>query len=84
MKSVKTSAMESSMNADEPLSPNWHLCHLVIAATYTTEPLEQPLPQHPPLDWGRRATYSIRVCDIAGGHLSMLQEPNVQIMDERL
>jgi hypothetical protein len=43
MKSVKASAMESSMNADEPLSPNRHVCHLVIAATFTAEPLEQPL-----------------------------------------
>jgi hypothetical protein len=43
MKSVKTSAISSSMNADEPLSPSRHLCHLAIAAIFTAEPLEQPL-----------------------------------------
>ena len=31
------------MTADESPAPNRHLCHLAIAATFTSEPLAQPL-----------------------------------------
>ena len=40
--------------------------------------------EDPALGWGRRATNGVRVCDVAGGHSSMLQEPNVQILAEQL
>ena len=40
--------------------------------------------EDPSLGWGRRATHGVRVCDVAGGHSSMLQEPNVQILAEQL
>jgi hypothetical protein len=40
--------------------------------------------EDPSLGWGRRATHGVRVCDIAGGHSSMLQEPHVQNLAEQL
>jgi thioesterase domain-containing protein len=40
--------------------------------------------EDPSLGWGRRATHGVRVCDVAGGHSSMLQEPHVQILAEQL
>jgi thioesterase domain-containing protein len=38
----------------------------------------------PLLGWGRRATHGVRVDDVPGGHSSMLQEPDVQILAEKL
>ena len=32
------------------------------------------------LGWGSRTTGKVRVCDIPGGHSSMLQEPNVHVL----
>jgi FkbH-like protein len=40
--------------------------------------------EDPSLGWGRRATHGVRVCDVAGGHSSMLQEPHVRILAEQL
>jgi FkbH-like protein len=34
----------------------------------------------PLFGWGRRATRGVRVYDVPGGHSSMLQEPNVEIL----
>jgi len=34
----------------------------------------------PLLGWGQRSTQGVETFDIPGGHSSMLQEPNVQIM----
>ena len=36
----------------------------------------------PELGWGHRATQGVRVHDVPGGHSSMLQEPNVQVLAE--
>ena len=36
----------------------------------------------PLLGWGQRATRGVRVFDVPGGHSSMLQEPNVQMLAE--
>ena len=38
----------------------------------------------PLLGWGRRATRGVRVDDVPGGHSSMLQEPDVRILAEKL
>lgn len=38
----------------------------------------------PLLGWGERVTDGVRVYDMPGGHSSMLQEPNVQVMAETL
>lgn len=38
----------------------------------------------PLLGWGRRATLGIRAFDVPGGHSSMLQEPHVEALAERL
>ncbi|MBW4541848.1 MAG: amino acid adenylation domain-containing protein [Myxacorys chilensis ATA2-1-KO14] len=38
----------------------------------------------PLLGWGKRVTEKVQVYDIPGGHSSMLQEPNVQIMAEKI
>jgi FkbH-like protein len=38
----------------------------------------------PLLGWGRRATRGVRVLDVLGGHSSMLQEPNVQVLAEQM
>jgi FkbH-like protein len=38
----------------------------------------------PLLGWGKRATGGVRVFDVPGGHSSMLQEPNVQILAEQM
>lgn len=38
----------------------------------------------PLLGWGMRSTRSVRIYDISGGHSSMLQEPNVVVMAERM
>ena len=38
----------------------------------------------PLLGWGPRTTGDVRVCDIPGGHSSMLQEPNVQVLATRM
>ncbi len=38
----------------------------------------------PLLGWGRRTTCGVRVFDVPGGHSSMLQEPNVQILAEQM
>jgi thioesterase domain-containing protein len=38
----------------------------------------------PLLGWNNRATQAIQVHDISGGHSSMLQEPNVQILAEKI
>jgi thioesterase domain-containing protein len=37
----------------------------------------------PLLGWGKRATH-VQVYDIPGGHSSMLQEPNVEVMAEKI
>ncbi|MGQ9872612.1 condensation domain-containing protein [Leptodesmis sp.] len=34
----------------------------------------------PLLGWKHRVTADVKVCDVPGGHSSMLQEPNVQVM----
>lgn len=34
--------------------------------------------------WGKRVTQGVKVYDIPGGHSSMLQEPNVQILAEKM
>ncbi len=34
--------------------------------------------------WGKRSTNGVELYDIPGGHSSMLQEPNVQIMAEKM
>ncbi len=34
----------------------------------------------PLLGWGQRASQGVRAYDVPGGHSSMLQEPNVQIL----
>ncbi len=36
----------------------------------------------PLLGWKQRVTADVKVCDVPGGHSSMLQEPNVQVMAE--
>ena len=36
------------------------------------------------LGWGKRVTDGVRAYDIPGGHSSMLQEPNVQVMAEKM
>ena len=38
----------------------------------------------PLLGWGRRASRGVRVCDVPGGHSSMLQEPNVRVLAARM
>jgi FkbH-like protein len=38
----------------------------------------------PLLGWGKRATGEVVVYDMPGGHSSMLQEPNVEVMAEKL
>jgi thioesterase domain-containing protein len=38
----------------------------------------------PLFGWGRRARSELDVCDMPGGHSSMLQEPHVAVMAERL
>jgi thioesterase domain-containing protein len=38
----------------------------------------------PLFGWGRRATRGVRACDVPGGHSSMLQEPYVQALAERM
>jgi thioesterase domain-containing protein len=38
----------------------------------------------PLLGWGRRTSLGVRVCDIPGGHSSMLQEPNVRVLATRM
>jgi thioesterase domain-containing protein len=38
----------------------------------------------PLLGWGSRTTGNVRVCDIPGGHSSMLQEPNVHVLATRM
>jgi surfactin family lipopeptide synthetase A len=38
----------------------------------------------PLLGWGQQATEGVEVYDIPGGHSSMLQEPNVQTMSQKL
>ena len=38
----------------------------------------------PLLGWGSRTTGNVRVWDIPGGHSSMLQEPNVQVLAARV
>ena len=40
--------------------------------------------EDPLLGWGRRAMRDIVVHDVPGGHSSMLQEPNVQVLAEQL
>ena len=36
------------------------------------------------LGWGKRVTEGVKAYDIPGGHSSMLQEPNVQVMAEKM
>jgi len=38
----------------------------------------------PALGWGRRGCGGVRVIDVPGGHTSMLQEPNVRVLADRL
>jgi FkbH-like protein len=38
----------------------------------------------PLLGWGKRGTRGVRVFDVPGGHSSMLQEPNVQMLAEQM
>jgi FkbH-like protein len=38
----------------------------------------------PLLGWNRRTSHGVRVCDIPGGHSSMLQEPNVRVLATRM
>lgn len=38
----------------------------------------------PALGWERRASGGVRVIDVPGGHTSMLQEPNVRVLADRL
>jgi thioesterase domain-containing protein/acyl carrier protein len=38
----------------------------------------------PLLGWKHRVTADVKVCDVPGGHSSMLQEPNVQVMAEMI
>jgi len=38
----------------------------------------------PLLGWGKRVTQGVKVYDIPGGHSSMLQEPNAQVVAERI
>jgi thioesterase domain-containing protein len=40
--------------------------------------------EDPLLGWGRRAIREVVVHDVPGGHSSMLQEPNVQVLAEQL
>ena len=40
--------------------------------------------EDPLLGWGPRATRGVRVLDIPGGHSSMLQEPDVEALAERV
>ncbi len=40
--------------------------------------------EDPLLGWGRRTTGGVRACDVPGGHSSMLQEPHVEALAERL
>ena len=51
------------------------------------EGAEEPainLTSDPLLGWGKRATEGVEVYDITGSHSSMLQEPYVQVMAEKL
>jgi thioesterase domain-containing protein len=34
----------------------------------------------PLLGWSKRTSHSVRVCDVPGGHSSMLQEPHVRVL----
>ncbi len=38
----------------------------------------------PLLGWDKRVTEGVKVYDIPGGHSSMLQEPNVEVMAEKM
>jgi hypothetical protein len=38
----------------------------------------------PLLGWGRRAALGVRAFDVPGGHSSMLQEPHVEALADRL
>jgi aspartate racemase len=38
----------------------------------------------PLLGWGKRVTQPVKVYDIPGGHSSMLQEPNAQVLAEKM
>lgn len=38
----------------------------------------------PLLGWGKRVTKGVKIFDIPGGHSSMLQEPNVSIMSQKM
>ena len=40
--------------------------------------------EDPLLGWGRRVTQDVRPYDIPGGHASMLQEPHVEALADRL
>ena len=38
----------------------------------------------PLLGWGRRSTRGVRAIDVPGGHSSMLQEPHVETLADRM
>jgi amino acid adenylation domain-containing protein len=38
----------------------------------------------PQFGWGKRATAGVEVCDVPGGHSSMLQEPHVRVFADKL
>lgn len=76
--------------AEQGHSPNGVLQGEVVLfrATVGTGPLaDQPwieVYSDPLFGWGKRVTGGVKVFDIPGGHASMLQEPNVQVLAEQM
>jgi thioesterase domain-containing protein len=55
---------------------------VLFRATCGTGPDEPFAAQYadPALGWGPRASRGVRICDVPGGHSSMLQEPHVRVL----
>jgi FkbH-like protein len=59
---------------------------LLFRATCGEGPDEPYVEQYadPLLGWSKRTSRNVRVCDVPGGHSSMLQEPNVRVLATRM
>ncbi|MBD2043729.1 SDR family NAD(P)-dependent oxidoreductase [Microcoleus sp. FACHB-672] len=67
--------------------PQGYQGQLALFRATEGEGIEEPainLTNDPLFGWGKRATKGVVVYDIPGGHSSMLQDPNVQVMAEKL
>jgi hypothetical protein len=60
---------------------------LFRATRGTGMPSDEPYVERyddPLFGWGRRATRGVQTIDVPGGHSSMLQEPNVDVLAEQM